>query len=234
MQNDSNTSPVARRELLAGAGVVGLSGLAHAQIAGAHSTDASRLGRSVLTRTCVIAPTATPGPFYVNSQLLRKDITEGQPGLPLTVILKIVREQDCQPIMDAVADLWHCHAVGAYSGFASEGTAGESWLRGIQVSDVNGIVCFETIFPGWYTGRTTHFHLKVHLNDQTVLTTQLYFKESLPDPIYANIAPYSSHGPRDTTNAQDFFYTPETEMKVIPKPGATPGLMAGMVVAAAQ
>ncbi|TQF69083.1 hypothetical protein FK531_09930 [Rhodococcus spelaei] len=53
-------------------------------------------------------------------------------------------------------------------------------------------------------GRTTHIHLKVHVDKKTVLTTQLFFEEALLDEIYAN-APYSDHTGRanNVDNAKD-------------------------------
>jgi protocatechuate 3,4-dioxygenase beta subunit len=37
------------------------------------------------------------------------------------------------------------------------------FLRGVQISASNGIVEFETLYPGWYPGRAIHIHMKVHL-----------------------------------------------------------------------
>jgi protocatechuate 3,4-dioxygenase beta subunit len=38
----------------------------------------------------------------------------------------------------------------------------QSFLRGRQRTDSNGMVAFHTIYPGWYPGRTVHIHLTVH------------------------------------------------------------------------
>lgn len=38
----------------------------------------------------------------------------------------------------------------------------ETWLRGALPSDANGVAEFTSIFPGYYTGRATHVHVKVH------------------------------------------------------------------------
>ena len=101
-----------------------------------------------------------------------------------------------------------------------------TWLRGVQITDSNGIVFFDTVFPGWYTGRTTHFHLKVRINNQTSVTTQFYFPEWLPDLVYTNFAPYTARGKRNTTNAQDRIYNAVNDLIVIP-PYA--GLIIGVV-----
>ena len=37
-----------------------------------------------------------------------------------------------------------------------------TFLRGVQFTDSDGRVSFRTIFPGWYAGRATHLHVRVH------------------------------------------------------------------------
>lgn len=37
-----------------------------------------------------------------------------------------------------------------------------TFLRGTAKTDEEGMVEFNTIFPGYYTGRTGHIHLMVH------------------------------------------------------------------------
>ena len=84
---------------------------------------------------------------------------------------------------------------------ADDGT----YLRGAQVADPAGIVRFTTIYPGWYAGRTTHIHCKVHIDKQTVLTTQLYLDDAITEQVYT-AAPYNAHTGRDTTNATDAIF----------------------------
>ncbi|MFO0572067.1 MAG: hypothetical protein U0263_40970 [Polyangiaceae bacterium] len=66
----------------------------------------------------------------------------------------------------------------------------------------DGRVEFHTIYPGWYPGRTTHIHFKVHTSSTTAATSQLYFPEDVTSDVYAE-APYAAHGPKDTSNALD-------------------------------
>ncbi len=123
----------------------------------------------------------------------------------------------CEPIPDAVVDIWHADGGGAYSGFdggAGTGAPGRRggggggaqtdtrYLRGAQVTNKDGIVEFTTIYPGWYQGRTVHIHAKVHLGTTTVLTTQLYFDDALSDEVLAT-SPYSDRGARDQRNESD-------------------------------
>src|SRR5262249_44283949 len=128
---------------------------------------------------CVMTPAETEGPYYLNLNLLRQDITEGQPGLPTRLLISVVHAADCTPVANATVDVWHANAPGQYSGFANQGTQGQTWLRGVQFTDANGLATFDTIYPGWYMGRTTHIHLKVRPTPQTELTSQLYFPQRL-------------------------------------------------------
>ena len=115
-------------------------------------------------------------------------------------------------------DIWHCNALGVYSNESGEGTAGQTWLRGYQLTDSTGLVTFTTIVPGWYQGRTTHIHLRVRskyseassISDGTN-TTQLFFPQATLDTLYTTVAPYSTKGKDTTTNASDHVYTPETK-----------------------
>eukprot|EP01133_Synstelium_polycarpum_P024551 gene24551-29447_t len=83
---------------------------------------------------------------------------------------------------------------GSYSVGDTEATTTDdgTYLRGAQTTDANGIAQFTTIFPGWYMGRTTHIHVKVHIDKKTVLTSQTFFDETLLDEVYSQ-SPYSEH-----------------------------------------
>jgi len=97
---------------------------------------------------------------------------------------------------------------GSYSFGDQEATTSDdgTYLRGAQTTDANGIARFTTIFPGWYTGRTVHIHLKVHIDKKTVLTTQLYFDDTLNDEVFSTVSPYTDHTGRDTRNDTDGIY----------------------------
>ncbi|WP_420879366.1 protocatechuate dioxygenase [Rhodococcus sp. (in: high G+C Gram-positive bacteria)] len=93
-----------------------------------------------------------------------------------------------------------------------------TYLRGAQVTDANGIAQFTTIFPGWYTGRTVHIHLKVHIDRRTVLTTQLYVDDALSDGVFAGVAPYDAHPGRDTRNGTDVIFHDTGLMATVREP----------------
>lgn len=155
---------------------------------------------------CLLTPEQTEGPFYVPDDLERRDITEGVPGLPLRLGIRVLDEA-CAPVAGALVDVWHADAGGDYSAF-TDGSAGDdagpgtTFLRGTQAADAAGIVEFTTVYPGWYPGRAVHVHVKAHLDGRTVLTSQLYFPEDVTDQVHQQ-APYVDRGRRDTLNGDD-------------------------------
>jgi protocatechuate 3,4-dioxygenase beta subunit len=120
--------------------------------------------KGVTTRPdCVLTPEQEEGPFYIDLARIRQDIVENRPGVSLALALTVVDSDTCKPIRDAAVDVWHCDALGVYSGEPSEGSESETYLRGIQLTGGNGLAEFTTIYPGQYPGRTTHIHVKVHI-----------------------------------------------------------------------
>ena len=72
-------------------------------------------------------------------------------------------------------------------------------------TNAKGIATFQTVYPGWYTGRTVHIHVKVHVRGNVVHTGQLYFPDSVTDTVYRK-SPYSKRPNRDVRNAADSIY----------------------------
>ena len=156
--------------------------------------------------TCLVLPALTQGPFPTIDQIERRDITEGHAGLPLRVGVQVV-DESCVPIPGATVEIWHCDIDGDYSAYADGYTddddgEGTTFLRGSQVANADGIVEFQTVYPGWYAGRAVHIHAKVHIDDATVLTTQFLFEDALNSEVMAT-DPYAPFGEPNTTNEQD-------------------------------
>jgi protocatechuate 3,4-dioxygenase beta subunit len=167
---------------------------------------------SAFRDVCFLTPQSIEGPFYLEPRLVRAQIAEGRPGVPLRVDLRVIDGATCKPTAGARVDIWHADAQGIYSGYEGQGdkenlsTVGQKFLRGTQFADGKGAVSFETIYPGWYTGRATHIHFKVYLDKQTVLTGQMYFPDAINEFIYANIPAYAGRlHPRAVVNANDRF-----------------------------
>jgi protocatechuate 3,4-dioxygenase beta subunit len=154
---------------------------------------------------CVLTPELTEGPYFVANEKIRRDITEGRPGTPLRLELRVVNASTCKVVPNASVDIWHCDALGVYSG-AVANNPGTNFLRGVQKTNAKGIATFKTIYPGFYSGRAVHIHVKVHVKGNVVHTGQLFFPAAVTSAVYAR-APYSSHGTTpDTPNAQDAIY----------------------------
>jgi protocatechuate 3,4-dioxygenase beta subunit len=154
--------------------------------------------------SCVLTPEQTEGPYYIASEKVRRNITDGRPGTPLLLRAFVVDASTCKAIKNAAVDIWHADAEGIYSGFG-EGSANRTFMRGIQRSNAKGLALFRTVYPGRYQGRTVHIHVKVHLGGNVVHTGQLYFPDAVTDAVYRK-APYNSRPNRSTRNAADAIY----------------------------
>jgi protocatechuate 3,4-dioxygenase beta subunit len=210
---------ISRRTLIQ-LGGLGLTVLATAGWRGRAQASRQRSSAPARTATCVLTPEQTQGPYYIAGEKVRSNIAEHRPGTPLTLRLTVVDAATCTPLKGAAVDIWHCDATGIYSGFehASAGANGgppggnagptdkDTFLRGIQLTNALGYCQFQTIYPGWYTGRTTHIHVMVHAGGAVVHTGQLYFQDSLTDRVY-QIGPYKARAAaRDTRNSTDGIY----------------------------
>lgn len=70
---------------------------------------------------CILTGEQEEGPYYIDSAMLRRDLTEGKPGVPLILRVTVVDATRCAPLPSAAIDIWHCDAEGVYSGFTAEG-----------------------------------------------------------------------------------------------------------------
>ncbi|PHM45348.1 hypothetical protein Xmau_00998 [Xenorhabdus mauleonii] len=157
---------------------------------------------------CEMAPEEMSGPYFINNKLLRRNITEEEAGIPLLLTMKIIDSVTCKPLDDVFIDIWHCNAMGKYSGWKyinpdleapTDGigtisrTDESTFLRGAQRTDKDGAVRFTTIFPGFYAGRAIHIHVSARKanvqkrqDDKFYFVGQLYFPENISKEIMAN------------------------------------------------
>lgn len=210
--------PIRRREMVAlSAGTLASVVLYACGADGGEATGPSARAATTLP-DCVLTPEQDEGPFYIDLARVRRDIVEDRPGVPLALALTVVDANTCEPIRDAAVDVWHCDALGIYSGEPSEGSAGETYLRGIQLTDGKGRAEFATIYPGQYPGRTTHIHVKVHLGGQRSKgaysgghvshTGQLFTADRDDAEVFA-LAPYSRNTAEITPRDADAIYRDE-------------------------
>src|SRR5207244_1720129 len=177
--------------------------------------------------TCVSpTPTVTEGPYWVDEKLFRSDIRTdpmtgvARAGVPLVLTINVQNLLGgCAALVGAYVDIWHCDAKGIYSdeptynpggGTGAVNTSGQKFLRGYQITDDSGQVQFTTIYPGWYSGRTIHIHVRIRTYSGTTLagafTSQLHFDDTISDAVLSQ-APYNTRGARTTRNSNDMVYT---------------------------
>jgi protocatechuate 3,4-dioxygenase beta subunit len=184
---------------------------------------------SGLGSTCTAFPAATAGPCHSNT-FERQDLTDGLIGLPTRFDLLVV-DASCTPVANAIVEVWFASPNGTYSEAAQAIDAGtgysgslsdldvgfctgndatalaSNWLRGYQYTGTDGRVILDGIFPGWYSGRTTHVHFIVTAGGKQYVTSQLIFDESLTTTVYTQHGSYKAHGNKDTSNASDMVVT---------------------------
>ncbi|MFS8199507.1 intradiol ring-cleavage dioxygenase [Streptomyces sp. CWNU-52B] len=169
---------------------------------------------------CTLTKEMTEGPYYLDGQLVRADISEDKTGIPLHLVLTVVDDDTCAPLANALVEIWHCDALGEYSGFVGGNGHDEpdngTFLRGGVLTGSDGVARLTTVYPGWYRGRCVHVHIKVHTDvtltpdgsfegGQELHTGQLFFDESLTTQV-ARVPVYAANTVPRTTLAQDGIY----------------------------
>jgi hypothetical protein len=132
-----------RREALIAAGGLGFAAV---------GTKLLTRSSEALAADCLLQREVTEGHYYLDLDLMRRNIREDRRGIPLT-----------------------------HSGVSGNT---ETFLRGIQRTNSQGWVRFETIYPGWYRGRTPHIHMKVFVSGNEVHTGQVFMKDAASAKVY--------------------------------------------------
>ncbi|PAZ14149.1 dioxygenase [Streptomyces sp. SA15] len=124
-----------RKVVVAGAGAVAAVGVGGAIAATASAGETSKTASaasaaspsssSSSAEVCYkLTSETTEGPYYIDADKIRQDITEDKEGIPLTLTLKVIDSETCEPIRNAAVDIWHCDALGIYSGYESMSSGG--------------------------------------------------------------------------------------------------------------
>lgn len=189
--------------------------------AGTTTVTGTGSGTGTNTGSCSLIPDETAGPYpgdgtntsggsianaLTLADIVRRDIrssiggaTGTAGGVPLTVTLTLVNTSNsCALLSGYAVYLWHCTREGGYSMY-STGVTGENFLRGVQLSDANGQLTFQTIVPGCYSGRWPHIHFEVFrtlaaatsgAND--IKTSQLALPQAVCSAVYTGATGYSA------------------------------------------
>ncbi|OAA51814.1 Intradiol ring-cleavage dioxygenase, core [Metarhizium rileyi] len=166
----------------------------------------------------------------VGGERIRKNVTEGQSGLDIALDYQVIDVDTCDPVPNVYVEIWHCNSTGVYSGIVAQGNGDSSdedninntFLRGIQKTDSDGVAQFDSLFPGHYTGRTTHIHVMVHTNatelSNHTLGNQVYashvgqafFDQDLINAV-EELEPYVSNTQNLTANSDDSILSAEAD-----------------------
>jgi len=122
---------------------------------------------------CKLTESDMLGPFYKEGAPFKQRLGEGVKEGERLIITGKVMDNRCQPIKDAILDVWQANSTGEYD---NEGFT----LRGKVKTNNDGTYLIDTIIPNEYAAgditRPGHVHLKVGAPNQPILTTQLYFE----------------------------------------------------------
>ena len=222
-----------------------------------------------------LSPELTEGPYYIGLERMRRNITEGKPGVPLQLRLAVIDGKTGAHVPHAAVDVWHCDAQGVYSGFSSPGPGGpgpqhgpaggeqpffeiveshpvppspadvddeppgppggpgfthapdnkQTFLRGVQLTGADGIAEIDTIYPGWYMGRTTHIHVRVHLGGRVAdgryqgghisHTGQIFLPEPMTDRVYQLSAYQKKEEGRTALKDDGIFLEGDSELATV-------------------
>lgn len=173
-------------------------------------TEGSNNGSSA--DNCEVTNSETAGPFPTKNpaSYIMEDITSDRTGVPMNAYITIKNiNTNCSALEGALVDIWHCDAEGSYSqyggtGMQSTNYSSVNFLRGRQISNLDGLVAFKTIFPGWYSGRATHIHVHVYdSSGKSLLVTQIAFPKEVCDHVFSNATSMYTKGTQDTNNDSD-------------------------------
>ena len=158
--------------------------------------------------SCSTIPSETEGPYpgdgtnnggtnaLTLSGIVRSDIRRSvgdasgvAAGISLTIELTLVRSGSCAALANHAIYLWHCDRDGLYSMYT---LATENYLRGVQETDADGKVTFQSIFPAAYLGRWPHAHFEIYESldaatsgENKVWTSQLALPEDACNEVFA-------------------------------------------------
>ncbi len=171
--------------------------------------------------SCALTCALTLGPCWAPSAPVRQDVSEGQPGIPMRLALRVVQADACTPVAGAEVEIWYCNLEGAYSASDVEGgnfcTGGNEealagyFFRGRAIADGDGKLAFHGCYPGWYPGRAIHIHLLIRPPERVgeatssgaMAISQLFFPEELTEEVFAAAPGYVDKGQPDTRLSSD-------------------------------
>ncbi|KIK70638.1 hypothetical protein GYMLUDRAFT_89650 [Collybiopsis luxurians FD-317 M1] len=136
---------------------------------------------------CVLAPEIPKNNYVRSGSVVRNDVSDGEAGVQLFMDIGVLDMATCQPLPNAMVEIWSPNAVGDYSNTA---------LRGAYPSAANGIAEIQTIFPGFDSSGANHINIAVHSGDSMNTSTshngQVYFTDGWTN-IIGMSSPYNQN-----------------------------------------
>ncbi|MCU1398111.1 MAG: intradiol ring-cleavage dioxygenase [Acidimicrobiales bacterium] len=177
------------------------------------ATAATPATAATIVMTAVPEETAGPYPgdgsngvqVLTESGIVRSNIrtsfgssTTDAGGVPTTLQMTLIDRTTGDPLVGAAVYVWHVDSQGRYSLY-SQGATGENYLRGVQESDPNGLVTFQSYYPACYDGRWPHIHYEVYPSlagitsaSNKIATSQLAMPDEINKLVYAESSYASS------------------------------------------
>jgi protocatechuate 3,4-dioxygenase beta subunit len=204
---------LSRRRMLAflglGTATVGLAACGGGSGSTASSSTSSSASAASGTAAGGEIPDETAGPYpgdgsngpnvLDQSGIVRSDIRSSfgemsgtAEGVPMTLELAVADLANGGVPFEGVAVyVWHCTREGGYSLY-SDGVTDQNFLRGVQITDADGVVTFTSIVPACYSGRWPHIHFEVYpdrasITDSTaaIATSQVALPKDVCETVYA-------------------------------------------------
>ncbi|MCP4807783.1 MAG: hypothetical protein GY913_09610 [Proteobacteria bacterium] len=124
---------------------------------------------------CQVTASDIEGPYYLAGSPEVEDLDVwGDDGDPLRVSGTVYEAGCGAGLVGAIVEVWHASPRGGYD------DSDEMRYRAAIVTDESGAYSFRTLLPGRYlngsTYRPRHIHVKVWVDGEERLTTQLYFE----------------------------------------------------------
>ncbi|MFJ5968683.1 intradiol ring-cleavage dioxygenase [Streptomyces sp. NPDC093060] len=119
-QESQEKGQLRRRTVLAAGGVA----VTAVGVGGAFAVSASAQEEAREDTCYTLTSELVEGPYYIDADKIRQDVTEDEEGIPLALTLKVIDAETCKPLRDAAVDIWHCNALGVYSGYEAMGSGG--------------------------------------------------------------------------------------------------------------
>ena len=139
-------------------------------------------------------------PYFFNSDIIRSNIKENKKGFPLRLELKVI-DIDGKPFKNAFVEIWHADEEGEISGTGD--AIGETFFRGIQLTGDDGMVIFETLYPGVVSeGEAPYVNVIVRMNMKFFVATKIFLPDLINSEEYGKLTFTVGIGDSDEYNME--------------------------------